>query len=106
MKEIEYKPTVPGFEGYIKLKLMNYKERMALMSQMGIKVGVNGIESDTLDLLEKLSAKASEFVTEVKLKYGDAEFTTLEDLSYYAEGNEVLQELMRLMMTGMSLGKS
>lgn len=106
MKEIEFRPKTEGFEGHIKIKLLNYKERMELTKELGLKVTANGVESDMLAIAEKMSARAKDYVTEVKLKFGDVEFSDLEELSYYKEGNDVLQELMNVMMNGMSLGKN
>ena len=108
MKEIEYKVKSEGFSGSIILNLPSYKEKLAILKELKIKVGADGAsaaEQDGMELVEKLYAKLESMVKSVDLKYDEVEFKSLDDLGYYAEGQLVVSELQNLLTSGVSLGK-
>lgn len=107
MKEITYVPKTEGFSGEILLNVPSYKERMALLKGLGVKMGPDGATSmdDQLEMAEKMLAKFSTLVLKVDLKYEDQVFTDIEELSYYKEGQDVIQELQGVLTNGLTLGK-
>lgn len=107
MKQIDYVPKAKGFSGTITLNVPSYKERMSLLKGIGMKLGPEGVTAsdDQLEMAEKMLEKFSTLVLKVDLKYGDQEFSDLEELSYYKEGQEVINELQNVLTTGLSLGK-
>lgn len=108
MREFDFTPKSEVFKGTIKVRVPSYKERVGLMKELNIKFNSNGSLdlSEGVDLFGLLADKIEQFVVAVDLKCGKHNFSSIEDLSYYAEGSEVVNELIAVLMNGMSLGKS
>lgn len=106
MKEFDYKVKAEGFKGHIKIKVPNYKERMQMVTDMGIKLGNDGaVEGgDMMESASKAWDKLSVHVVSVDLSFGKHKFESLEDLSYTQEGSGVINELTRVLMGGIGLG--
>lgn len=107
MKQLEFIPKTEGFTGSIVIDVPSYKEKLAILKEVGIKVSKDGVDngSDPMELVEKLYAKMEGLVKSVDLKYGEVEFKCLDDLGYYAESQAVIQELQAVLTGGMALGK-
>lgn len=107
MKQLEFIPKTEGFSGSIVLEIPSYKEKLAILKEVGVKVGKDGVDSgsDPMELVGKLYAEMEKRVKSVNLKYGEVEFKSLDDLGYYAESQAVIQELQAILTGGMSLGK-
>lgn len=108
MKEFTYKPNSEGFEGEIKLKVPSFKERLEITQQLGFKLDANGEvdAASSMNMMGQLLEKMETLVTSVSLKYGDVEFNSLDDLSYYKEGQAIINEVIAVLMNGMTLGKN
>lgn len=108
MKEFKYQPTTEGFTGVVTLKMLTFKERISAAQELGIGVTKDGSVDvqDGLGVALKMLDKLKEQVVTVDVKYGENAFKSLDDLEYFSEGNELIQELGKVMMNGMSLGKA
>lgn len=98
MKTYEYHPPKESiFEGVIKIEIPTYRERLSLLGEMETKTKDNELARGmlALDLVEKRTK--SVLITCKKLKL---EITSLEDLGYYKEGAELINELGRIMVSG------
>ena len=108
MKLFEYVPK-KDFEGSIVLKVPQYKERLKLLKECNFKLGANGdiINNDSqFDSIEKLAEITEKHIEKVNLTCNGNEIKSVEDLGYYAEGVELLNEVGGLILNGFSLGKN
>jgi len=112
MREVIYNPKNENFKGDIKIKLVPYKERLKLTKDLGLKVDKSGqidlSESDQFGMLEKMYDIAEKYVLEMDVEHIESgeKFSSLEDLGYYLEGNELLSEISGVVMNGVRLGKN
>ena len=107
MKEMTYKVKADGWKGTVVINMPSYKEKLAILKEMKIKVGANGAEAvdDPMEFAERLFEKAESMVKSVDLSFGGEKFKDLDSLGYYAEGQAVLNELQGILTQGISLGK-
>ena len=108
MKLFEYKPK-KHFEGMITIKVPQYKERIKLLKECNFKLGKEGdLESGEgqFDSIEKMIEVTEKHIEKVALVHGGEEINSVEDLGYYAEGTELLNEVGGLILNGFTLGKS
>jgi hypothetical protein len=107
--EISYSPQ-GAFEGVIKMKMLRRKERLMLMKGRKFKTNEEGkveVNSDEgVDLAIALSDLLEQKVTSVSVKHkaSGKEFHSLVELEQYQEGDELLNELQGVLMSGMKLG--
>lgn len=106
MKSFDYKPKAEGWSGTIKLKVPNYKERLAIVKEMNLGSIAEANVSEQLDLTEKLLDRVQLHVEAVDLKFGKQAFTSFEDLQYCKEGSDLINEVGSVLMQGISLGKN
>jgi hypothetical protein len=103
MKEIKYIPTVEGFSGYIILNLPGHEERTR-------KALMLGNDQDKVKSTMTFFANVKEHTKEVNLTFGEGEdavsFSSIDELGYYEEGFEVINELGLVLTKGPKLGKS
>ena len=103
MKTFDYKPQNESFEGIVKVDLPTYKERIDLVKQIGTDITeANAINKagDILKLVEK-------HVVSVDLTHANgAKFKSLDDLGYYKEGSEIVNELGMVVLNGIPLGNA
>lgn len=88
------------FSGTVKVEIPTYKERLAIIKEMGVdKAEDAGIDSalGLINLVEKR-------VVSVNLKIGKESITSLDELSYYKEGSDIINDLGKVMISGISLG--
>lgn len=109
MKVFKHKPSNPGFQGYVEVKIPSYRERITMAQEMGLSsmkdANVEAQLQGVLGLLDKIS----EHVVSVDLKWNEdgheEVFTSLADLEYFAEGVALTNEIGALLVQGISLGK-
>jgi len=104
-KEIAYKPQNQGWSGSVTLKVPTYKDRLKMAQQLGISKDLMNDPDKQMALADTLFSKVEEHVSKVDLKWGDEEFKSLEELGYFEEGTEVVNELAACLCQGISLGK-
>lgn len=105
MKEFDYVPK--KFAGKVRLKIPSYRDRMKLAQEMSVPKSEGGIDiSAGAKAAEKLLDKLSELIVSIDVEYKGEKFTSLEDLEYYEEGNELIGELGHVVLNGLSLGES
>lgn len=109
MLEHKYDIKEDGFDGYVKIKVPSYRDRMKMMQEMNLKISANGEleQGNIIESLDKLYVVLADHVSEVKVKYGEHNFEDLDELGSYQEGTAVINELTQVLMSGLSLsGKS
>jgi len=103
MKVFKWHPAEDsGFTGKVEVEIPNYKERISIMQEMGIKDEASvGLEtgSKVIELVEKQ-------VKSVDLSYGDEVFKDLDSLGYSREGMDVINQLGNVIMGGIPLGNA
>lgn len=108
MKLFEYVPK-KNFTGVIVLKVPQYKERIKLLKECNFKLGAEGEvtnNNEQFDSIEKLAEITEKHIERVDLKMNDQEIKSIEDLGYYAEGVELINEVGGLVLNGFTLGKN
>lgn len=113
MKEFKYVPKADsGFKGSVVVSVPKYKKRMSLLRECNFKMSKGGeLETglEQFDSLDKLISITEDHVVSVSLTYDNVDETSLiesiEDLGYYQEGVELINELGNLILSGFSLGK-
>lgn len=106
MKEFDYVPRSEKFVGVVKLKVPNYYERVKLVQTM--QVGIKGGEltsEDQLGSVLKMLDIAKTHVVSIDLACEGMKLNSLEELSYFAEGTEMINELAGVVLSGIPLGK-
>ena len=94
------KEMASGFDGTIKVKIPNYRERIQMVQDMGFDDEKIGLEagSKMIELVEKQ-------VESVELTHDSGEvITSLDDLSYSREGSLLINEIGKTIMGGIPLG--
>ena len=88
------------FEGYVEIEMPTYEDRINLGKSL--KTG----DSDNLDNAEKILNIISKRVKSVKLSIKGTEdsIDCLEELGYYKEGSDFINEIGRTLMRGKQLG--
>jgi hypothetical protein len=104
MKEIKFKPTVEGMSGEVVLLVPMYKERAAYLKEMSkLK---SGDEVDGAALAGFLYDLAVKHVVSFNVSFDGMSFDKIDELEYYKEGSEFIQQVGLAVVTGVSLGKS
>lgn len=89
--------------GEIELEVPTYKERLTLIKTLGFTESELDKSFDKcmglVDIVEKRIKSVN-----IKLDTGE-EIKTLEDLGYYREGAEIINDLGRLIISGFGVGK-
>ena len=110
MKEFSYKPKKEsGFVGEIKLRIPKYKERIKLLKECNFAIDSEGEMSKgaaQFDSVEKIIEMTEQHVVSVSLKFGEHEILEYDELGYYQEGVELLNDVGNLILSGFKLGKS
>lgn len=105
-KVIEYKPETEGFEGYIKIDMPSYSERLKCLKDINFKVkdGQVAASSDGIETLLGLLDVAKPRVKEISIKFNGETYTTWDELDQNC--GDLLNEIASLVMNGEKLGKS
>lgn len=93
----------------ITLKVPQYRERLKLLKECNFQVSNEGelnAGQGQFDSLEKLVEITEKHIEKVDLKFEDQEIKSIEELGYYTEGTELLNEVGGLILNGFTLGKS
>jgi len=88
------------FTGYVELQIPTYKERLTLVKEVGMFD-----EKQAMNNLDKMFEIVESRVKEVKMKYGNEEFNSLDELSYYSEGSLIINECGKIILQGIPLGE-
>lgn len=99
---------VKGFEGEVTLSLPSYKERMKVLKSLNFNLDSKGEVSKNTDIVgaaEKIFDIAAKYCKDVNLVYEETELSSIDDLSYFQEGSEVIQHIGNIIINGVSLGK-
>lgn len=115
MKAIKMTPSDLGmddvFEGLIEANKPVGKELRQLTHDLRFKKSVDGewikqkIEDENPETIEWVFEVAEKFVTKIKLTCNDIVLTSIEDLTYYTEGNELIQKIVMKLLEMPKLGK-
>jgi len=89
----------------VELKLLKYSERLKLLKELKV-TGVEGnIESDAINQAEGLIELTKKQVISIKIKTEDKEYNSLDDLEYFAEYQDIMNELMVIVVKGAKMGE-
>lgn len=102
-RSIKFVPETPGFSGYVMIKVLPFRERMAKLKDMGMTI--DDLDKMSLDAKIGFFGKVLDMIESVDLTYGDQKLTSVDDLEIYAEGMKVILELLLVYAQGPSLGK-
>ena len=96
-----------GFDGFIEVDLFPLKQRLEMLKKISIEMkdGVAN-QSDALTSTIELTNIAKERIKKVDLKMNGLEFTSIDDLEFYKEGVDILNEISGVLINGISLGES
>jgi hypothetical protein len=89
----------------VELKLLKYSERLKLLKELKV-TGVDGnIEADAINQTEGLIELTKKQVISIKIKTEDKEYNSLDDLEYFAEYQDIMNELMVIVVKGAKMGE-
>ena len=113
MKEFDYKlaKKLEGgidnpYKGEVKINILPYVERNALLKAMNFKIGSDGAADfqDNLEASLKLSSAVKENVKSLKVYKGKKLFTDFDELDYDQDVGLLYNELGLVLMRGVNLG--
>jgi len=105
MKLLKYVPKDPKWEGFVELKVPNYKERLRMAQDLNLSSIADAPMVDQIDKLSGLHDAVLAHVNAVDLKFEGIVFNSVDDLEYYKEGYELINEIGGVLMSGITLGK-
>lgn len=108
MKEYTHEIKTEGLRGWVKVNVPSFRERLAMLKELGINVSGDGASfGDVGDLGVKALDKVNELLVDMEVFAGEVKFTkeNLGEFEYYTAFNEFLAEMQGLLFNGISLGK-
>lgn len=110
MKEFKFVPKNEVFEGFVTVRVPKYMDRLKLLKECNFSFGANGevnAGSGQFESIEKMVSVVEKHVSavEIVVKSTQEAIKSLDDLSYTAEGSELINELANLILGGFKLGK-
>lgn len=111
--EVDYKP-LKNFEGFIKIKMPRYKERIEMIKKMNIKPkqSEDNVEVETensgFDSALFMADMIQNYILNIDVTHIETKthITTLEHLECYKEGVELINEVSSVLFNGLSLGNA
>lgn len=112
--ELNYKPT-KNFEGYIKLRMPRYKERLEMIKSLNFKpaqadggIEVEQNQNNGIDAAIVMNEMVEKHVLEVSLKHIESGkvIDSLIILEMYKEGVELINEVAGALINGVALGNA
>ena len=106
MRTIEFTPSKEGWTGTVSLEMPSYLERIKLLKELNLKGSGKEVEisDETWDMAAKMVEISQKYTNGVELSFNGKEFRSLEDLEYYKEGVEVINEIAQTVINGVRLG--
>lgn len=107
MKVFDYQLKNKDFKGVLKVELPSYQERINLLKEMNIKNDIKeGNTTELLDRAGEVEKLVSKHVKEIKLTFTPTKYKidSIEDLGYFKEGCELINELSESILSGVQLG--
>jgi len=99
LEDAEGNPVSIPFKGEIEVEMMTYQERLGTAKAIGL------VDDDNaLDKSDEIIALVAKRVKSVDVKAGDIEIKSLDELGYYKEGSDIINDIGRLVMQGIPLG--
>jgi len=91
----------------VELELLKYKDRIKLIKDMNFQVKPDGsIDGNPLDQMEKLTDTVRRQIKSIRIKTSEREYTSLEELEYFVEYSEIINELIGVVMNGVKMGEA
>lgn len=91
----------------VELELLKYKDRIKLIKDMNFQVKSDGsIDGNPLDQMEKLTDTVRRQIKSIRIKASEKEYTSLEELEYFVEYSEIINELIGVVMNGVKMGEA
>ncbi len=103
----EWKSSVEGVKGSIKIEIPKYAERMNLLKDINLSFIQSGevkISNDQIETMIKIKDVVQSKVSSVDVEISKKKINSFEDLEYYAEFNVILNELSSIIFNGAKLG--
>lgn len=96
-----------NYKAIVEIELLPYSERMKLIKSLNFKINNDGqVENYGIDQIDEITRVTKERIKSISVKYGNKkEITTLEELEYYQECSEILNECITHVMNGVKLGE-
>lgn len=91
------------FNGHVEIDMPTYKERITLLKKVGTDVEGDKI-IEKADVLADITMKHV-VKTELVHVQTETDFNSLDELSHYAEGTQLINELASVILNGIPLGK-
>ena len=99
IKKENYKATV-------EINLLPYSERIKLLKEMNFKVNNEGsLDSVEMTQVEKMIEITKSRIVSVNVKVGKKEIYDIEEMEFYAEWSEIINECMSVVIYGVKLGE-
>lgn len=95
-----------AFSGYLEVEVPNYLDRLKLKREVKANLKEDLGDDDDFDWELYGYEMVKKCVSEISLKHGSTEITSLEELSFYKEGGLLLAEVVTLITNGPSLGNT
>jgi len=101
-----HKVDMEEIKGEIEISLLPWKERMSKAKEIVYKiVDGNYVDRHEIEQGEATIDLAISRVASVNLKATDIEIKSIDELMFYREGSIIVNEISRIVLNGLSLGK-
>lgn len=95
-----------GYSVVVELELLKYKDRLRLIKEMNFQVKPDGsIDGNPIDQMERLTESVRKQIKSIKIKTSEKEYTSLDELEYFVEYSEIINELIGIVMNGVKMGE-
>lgn len=107
MTEFEFKPRQDsGFTGHIKVKVPTYDDQCDAFEAINyeLKDGELVMSKGISRRLKKIKEVVLNHTIECKVKFGEKEINSIDELVVYQEGKMLVNELGNMLLSGIKLG--
>ena len=96
-----------GYSVIVELELLKYKDRIKLIKDMNFQVkGDGSIDGNPVDQMEKLTDIVRKQIRSIRIKTSEREYTSLDELEYFVEYSEIINELIGVVLNGVKMGEA
>lgn len=94
-----------NFSVEIQLELLKYSERIKLLKEMNFQEKDGKIDGNAVDQASKLEELVKKQIKSIKVKTASKEFNSIEELEYFDEYTEIINELSIIVLRGPKMGE-
>lgn len=95
-----------NYKATIEIDLLPYSERIKLLKSLNFKVNSEGVvDSPEMTQIEEMLNVTKSRIVSVNVKFGKKEITDINEMEFYAEWTEIINECMGVVVHGVKLGE-